>query len=223
MIKNIQLYGERCSGTNYLQSLIEMNFKEIPVTWQHGWKHWFPKLKNTKETLFIVIIRDPLDWLSSINRTPFHTELKKLSFSEFIRREWYSVYDSDSGFKEDHPLIGKEMIIDRDPETGKRFENVIKLRNSKNKHFLGIENKVENFAFVRYEDISGDESIIKDVAAKFNISLRFPEIRRTEYFKGNKTFGVYKKKEYQKISEEDRQFILSQLDIEQENKIGYLK
>ena len=49
MIKKFTIYGERCSGTNYLQNLVNDNF-EIELTWEYGWKHFFgfqdDKLKN---------------------------------------------------------------------------------------------------------------------------------------------------------------------------------
>ena len=39
MISKVQIYGERCSGTNYLESLIKLNFN-VEITWLYGWKHF---------------------------------------------------------------------------------------------------------------------------------------------------------------------------------------
>jgi hypothetical protein len=40
MLKKYTIYGERCSGTNYLENIINMNF-DVNVTWEYGWKHFF--------------------------------------------------------------------------------------------------------------------------------------------------------------------------------------
>ena len=39
-IKNFTIFGERCSGTNYVQQLILKNF-DTEITWKYGWKHFF--------------------------------------------------------------------------------------------------------------------------------------------------------------------------------------
>ena len=40
MLKKFTIYGERCSGTNYLEKIINLNF-DVNVTWEFGWKHFF--------------------------------------------------------------------------------------------------------------------------------------------------------------------------------------
>ena len=40
VIKKVTIYGERCSGTNYLEELIVSNF-DVKITWEYGWKHFF--------------------------------------------------------------------------------------------------------------------------------------------------------------------------------------
>ena len=37
MITQFTIFGERCSGTNYLEECILNNF-DINVTWKYGWK-----------------------------------------------------------------------------------------------------------------------------------------------------------------------------------------
>lgn len=39
MITKCTIYGERCSGTNYLQNIITENF-DVTITWEYGWKHF---------------------------------------------------------------------------------------------------------------------------------------------------------------------------------------
>ena len=50
MVNKFTIYGERCSGTNYLEEIILHNFN-INVTWDYGWKHFFGSydFKNTEE------------------------------------------------------------------------------------------------------------------------------------------------------------------------------
>ena len=58
MINNITIYGERCSGTNYLEQLIINNFN-CSVTYNYGWKHFFGmhSLDDSDDTLFICITK----------------------------------------------------------------------------------------------------------------------------------------------------------------------
>ena len=57
MIKQVTIYGERCSGTNYLEQLLLSNF-EVEITWEYGWKHFFghADLSNSDDVLFIGIV-----------------------------------------------------------------------------------------------------------------------------------------------------------------------
>ena len=40
MITKVTIYGERCSGTTYLENIITKNFN-VEITWDYGWKHFF--------------------------------------------------------------------------------------------------------------------------------------------------------------------------------------
>ena len=73
MIQKVTIYGERCSGTNYLEKLLKINF-DIEVIWCYGWKHFygFSDLSNSDDVLFIGIIRNITDWTNSLYRTPYH-------------------------------------------------------------------------------------------------------------------------------------------------------
>ena len=72
-ITRFTIYGERCSGTNYLQELIELNF-DVETTWDYGWKHFFGfnDLLNSDDTLFICIVRNPIDWINSLYKNKHH-------------------------------------------------------------------------------------------------------------------------------------------------------
>ena len=64
MLNKFTIYGERCSGTTYLEQIINLNFK-ADITWEYGWKHFFGfhDLTNSDDTLFICIVRNPYDWI----------------------------------------------------------------------------------------------------------------------------------------------------------------
>jgi hypothetical protein len=97
MAKEIQIFSERCSGSNYMEQFIRANFPDVRLSWKSGWKHWIPEkpIRGNDDLLFLIVCRQPFEWLRSIHRTPWHVAppLRGLEFSEFIRSEWWCVYD----------------------------------------------------------------------------------------------------------------------------------
>lgn len=54
LIKNIKIFGERNSGTNFLTDFIKKNIKDINIYSSYykggtGWKHGFPRIELFKE------------------------------------------------------------------------------------------------------------------------------------------------------------------------------
>ena len=91
-IKYFTIYGERCSGTNFLMQSITENFN-IEYTTKYCWKHFFGhyKFENNEEedeTLFIGIIREPISWIDSFFKKKHHDDLYLLLLA-FIS-EWCS-------------------------------------------------------------------------------------------------------------------------------------
>ena len=94
-IKYFTIYGERCSGTNFLEELITNNFN-ITITWKYGWKHFFgfynfKKTQEENETLFIGIVRNPIDWLYSFHTNPHHIPPHNRPLMNFLNNEFYSI------------------------------------------------------------------------------------------------------------------------------------
>jgi hypothetical protein len=92
MINFIKIYGERNSGTIYLEKLLKLNTNHIKIhSGRHdggtGWKHGFPKVRyvKPKQTLFIFIIRDVESWLKSMFKQPYHYYLRK-NIYDFINK-----------------------------------------------------------------------------------------------------------------------------------------
>ena len=219
-MKTFQIYGERCSGTNYVEKLITENFNLVLIEGTH--KHWYvndySKLRG--DTLVIVVVRNPYSFLSSLHLQPHHAPLHYgLSFSEFIRKEWVS-YDSPDilplWFEEDMSIretIAKpEWIVESEA-------NVCRLRSSKLRNFLELEHHADNFCLLKYEELLLDRNNIR-VLKKWGVTQRWNEIKPIVTYKGL-GYKVYEPTKYDDIAVDDLQFINDNLDWELENKVGY--
>ena len=112
------------------------------------------------------------------------------------------------------------MLFERNPETGERFENIIKLRNAKNKAFEKLKKEVEFVEYVRYEDLMKNPlDFISKIEKKYNL-FTTKKFNSIDTYKGitRKTFVP---KTYAPISKNDLQFIKKNLDSPIEKKIGY--
>ena len=209
MLQKYTIFGERCSGTNYLENIINMNF-DVTVTWEYGWKHFFGfqdnSLKNSDDTLFICIVRNLPDWINSFYRTPHHVPkykkmlCKEKRLDEFLNKEFYSVFDKDQ----------TERMEDRNIYTGERYKNIFELRHTKLNWMLeDLPNKVENCIFIRHEDLINDFEKtllkIKDMGLEIKKNINFP-LNTTFYKKTNSIFKI-------KTNDISNEFILSNPNI----------
>lgn len=149
-MKNVKIYGERNTGTIYLEWLLKSNLEiKIDKSPVLGWKHRLvPSLADLEdeireETLFICLVKNPYSWLLSMHKRPYHHEvLKKFSFSDFLR---YSYGD---------------------------YENPMVMWNMKNNSYVRLENDVSNHMIIRYEDLlSNMKSILLEIANKFDLPV----------------------------------------------------
>lgn len=225
-ISNFCVLGERVSGTCVLASLLAQNivgFKE--VVFKH--KHFFQNLDdirraNTSGTLFVYITREPVAWVQSLCKTPYHTHvsLKNKNVSAFIRKEWYCVEDEASGVSQDSRQYGKEMLHERDPNTGERFRNVLRMRSAKIAHTLALSEIVENFVHVRLSDLQNDpEKVIDIICGKYRLR-RHRNFSPVTTVRG-KGRVLYKPTIYPDLSQEDKNFLLQELDLDAEAELGH--
>ena len=162
IIQKITIYGERCSGTNYLEILLAKNFHDYKLTWEYGWKHFFghQNLQNSDDTLFICIVRNPVDWFNSLYRKKWHiANHLRLSVRNFLNKEFYSYNDQFSALKD-----GTEIMEDRNIYTGERYKNIYELRHTKLKFLYNdLPKLVKNYIFIKYEDLINnfDKTMIK--------------------------------------------------------------
>lgn len=223
MITKFQILGERNSGTNYLLKVMNFNF-DLEHTSEYGFKHWFIKdhhprgppnkttdrdcvtpLSDSDNTLFIFIVREPIEWLQSMHRQPHHANLhRQLSFSDFIQRGWIS-------FEPTNP--NSTSYSSWESENGiywiEGSENIITLRNMKNQHFMNVEAKVPHFHLIRQHKLKED---IEEMKSKYDLrckhdTLLFPDYRVP--------------KEKVDVLSEDMTFIKEYLDKSIETKLGF--
>lgn len=201
-IHNIQIFAERNTGSNYLEKLFKMNFPNVKISWEDGWKHWQfskiftdPNYKGRNDTLYVLIVRDPYTWVRSMKRKPYHIKNPEDNISNFIRQRQHTVSD-------DH-------IVIKEPE----YENIIEMRNTKNKGFDLIHNKVKNSIYIKYEDLSANPT---ETLKKFKNYLKVPkELNITNNVISSNQNNIekkYTKPKFEKLSPEDVNFINNNLN-----------
>jgi mannosyltransferase OCH1-like enzyme len=73
-IKYYRIYGERNSGTNFIEKLISENFYLQNFTYK---KHGLPVSDCSEDTLTVCIIREYSNWLNSMIINPYHLKQEK--------------------------------------------------------------------------------------------------------------------------------------------------
>ncbi len=164
------IFGERCSGTNYIEELMLANF-HINVVWEYGWKHMWSlpdcRNNNSNKTLFIGVIRNELDWLNSFNRTPHHIPpICRKNLSSFL-------FDPILSTTKDGVVL----------ETANN--NIFELRARKIKFLKEtMPSIVDNYILLQYEEISKNyEAILSNLQTKFNLKKKNKEFVNITYYK----------------------------------------
>jgi len=181
VIKKVTIFGERCSGTNYLEELLRINF-DVEIVWSFGWKHFFgfnDITKNSDDVLFIGIIRNLEDWINSLYREKHHFKSPLTDNpNNFLTHEICSY------------LTGYEEVMeDRNIETKERYKNIFELRHVKNKYLVETMPKlVKNYCLITYDDLVHHFDFIMGVIKSFDLEVRnninFP--LNVDYYKCNK-------------------------------------
>ena len=233
MIKYIQIFGERCSGTKYLEGLIDRNFEDIQITKSFGYKHWFIKnhfprgkpntstdyecirpLSDSDDTLFLVIYRNPFDWLRSLHLKPYHApNHQRLTFSKFIRKKWVS-YETNQV----NPLWPKN---DNNYYFIEEAGNIIQLRTQKILHFNNLKNVVNHVRFINYEKLFGDVGLLGNIADELDIRLKHNPLDDAKFSYEGGQKKIFVPTRYASISQTDFLFIAKNLDWKVERSINY--
>ena len=148
VIRKVQIYGERCSGTNYLEQLVITNFDATVVS-DYGHKHFFGfnDLSVSDDTLFIGIVRNLPDWINSFYRNQHHLPNRLRNHVDaFLNNEFFSIHDDGS-------LIETDIHI----ETTEIYKNIFELRHVKNKFLVEtMPTLVKNYKLITYDYLTSD-------------------------------------------------------------------
>ena len=164
MINKIVIYGERCSGTNYLEQLLLLNFN-VEITFAYGWKHFFGfnDLSNTDGILFIGIVRNLVDWINSLYREKYHLP-SSVTLNEkcFFNNEMYSISEN-----------GDEIMEDRHIDTHNRYKNIFELRHIKNKFLIEkMPLLVKNYCLITYDELMTNFENVMNRFQKYNLTIK---------------------------------------------------
>jgi hypothetical protein len=209
MVQNFTIYGERCSGTKFLERSI-LKYTNLKPTWDFGWKHFFgfndeQILYEGDNTLFLAIVRNPYQWLMSLNRKRHHIEGGKHK-KDFFTDEWKSCKTKTIG--------SREIMEDRNPMNGERYKNIFELRKYKCRYlWYELPLYAKNNYFIRYEDLlENNIAILNHIVFLFDIPIKAnsqiePVVHGRKYF----------------IDDDNFQLFNNNIDWSTENTIGYKK
>lgn len=214
MINQYVIYGERHSGTKFLDKLINKNFA-INKTTQFGHKHFFrpeyifeSESSSIGKTLFLCIVRNPYDWIMSFHNERHHCGISNAKdIYRFLSQQWCSR----------EQFLGPEILEDRHLYIDRRYKDIFELRSIK-LNFLRyiLPLYVQNHVFIRYEDFI-DINFVSLFTA--NLRDRFNLIRHTYHIE---SLDI-RKKYYSKINPNLLEHINQNTDWKIENSIGYIK
>lgn len=167
-IKEFSIYGERHSGTNFLEGCIKQTF-EIPLTYSLGFKHWFGFTKPesilfNRQILFFGIVRHPYDWISGFFNMPHHIpKCNKNNILNFLQNEWYSV-DRDN-----QEIIGDRNFSNRFNPS--RYRNIFELRQQKCLYlYETMPMLAKNYILLSYEFLlSHNNKIMQMIGERFQL------------------------------------------------------
>ena len=189
LIKNIKIFGERNSGTNFLEFLIEKNIKDINIFvsgWSEciatGWKHGFPKIElfnGLESTLFIFIIRGLNSWIKSMYKNPYHYK-KPDNINQFLTKKLVI----------DEPYKYADVNIYKSEQ-----QNIIHIRNAKIKSYLEFYKKVNNAIFINLSDLQTNNiKFLKFLKTTYGLKLnKYVPIQRhtkTSQYMKNRNYDL---------------------------------
>lgn len=163
VIKNFTIYGERHSGTNWLEKLIKNTFS-LPVTWNYDHKHFFGccswnKLNTAHNTLFIGIVRNIYNWIGGMKKIPYHLSSNNL----LDIKPWESA-----------KALLHHSYCDSHWYTKEKYNDIFDMRDNKIKFlYIYMPYLVNNYVFIRYEDlIEYNNEIIYLISNIYNLKIK---------------------------------------------------
>ncbi len=218
--KNFTILGERSSGTEILKQFILDNF-DIPYTQEFGSTHFFGfydyKLMFTEETLFLCIVRDPVDWINAFYHNPQYIPIQNQSLDNFLEKPFYSIWSNVIGEnrisdKESNTSTVESIIHeDRNIITHQPYKNIFELRKVKTEYLTDtLPALVKHHELIRYEDLLENPKLILE------------KIQQTYGFMAKPLSYPQNVNVLTTISDETVRYIRSKLNLDQENKLRYI-
>ena len=237
-IKKFIIYGERCSGTNFLENAILENF-DIEISWEQGSKHFFCfneyNKRNFDDTLYVGIIRNPIYWINSFSKELHHVpEINRQNLKNFLFNEFYSVNDEiETSPKLQTILFNNKpqkiyryttMSEDLNYITNKKYKNIFELRKIKNGYLMDVmPTKVKNYILINYEKLlTNYEETLEFIKNKFNLTQKHDTFTKIIKYKKSDTYNFVRQRQIT-LPPFIIDIIWKNLDISQESTLGYNK
>lgn len=226
--RQIQVFGERSSGTNFIKRLIGRNSRLTP-TEDLGWKHGFPHMTAIPSHIAVVcVVRDATAWALSMHAKPWHCPpgMQTLPFSQFIRAPWLTIADRKRYFPQVQQMggAGQPLQLDRHPITGLPFANLFALRRAKLDGLLSFQNRSCTLVFCRLDAVqSAPEQFLADLHNTLTIPASEQAYRPVVKRLGSKFLAsVDPRPDTPKaLCADDLAFLKRQINPEQEAALGF--
>lgn len=172
-MQKFTIYGERHSGTNFLEKVISENFR-LEITWDFGWKHFGighrdADILEKQDIIILGIARNPYDWIGGMNSIPHHVRPNNSKNVRcLISKQWCSIFDNLQIHKH---RFGQEIMLDRDWRTNKRYQNIFAMRANKLSYMkYDLPKLTPNYYLMTYERLcSNFNQVLKEISDKFNL------------------------------------------------------
>ena len=243
-LQNFTIFGERNSGTELLSKLMIQNF-DLPYTQQFGSTHFFGfydfKYIFTEQTLFLCIVREPVDWIKAFYQNPQYVPLENQELSAFLSKPFYSLWTGTNGLtrincsnsstevstlvstnhntssnSRTNPSYFIPDLIHEDLHihTKQQYKTIFELRKVKMDYLTkNIPKIVKYTMLIRYEDLVENPTLVLEkLQSQFNLTRIHTQYKLLTY-----SDTVIRPA----FDDETKQYILANLDYDQENKLGY--
>ena len=181
MITKCVIYGERCSGTTYLENIIRLNFdvefqskihffgfpqeQELEQELEQEQELTEKKELYDNKTLVIGITRHPVKYMNSLFHDKWHIAPHLHdNIDNFLNAEFWSCNDTIPTIK------SIEIMADRHIYTHARYTNIFELRDTKLRFLIeDMPNLVQNYILIKYEDLK--DNFVNTVAKLQSMGL----------------------------------------------------
>lgn len=190
-----QVFGERNSGTNFIDKLIRTNFTDFAPAesrfnfgWKHGgldwrWRHEKGALaalhdhkRDAPDLVLVVVFREPFDWLASMARSPHHAPFHVgLPLPVFLRMGWFDYVSENRPGEDFDPDLAVRGALARPRNAIERHASIFALRRAKIERFLAYGDWLPHVLYVPYEHVAARQEAFLDLFARLFGGARMPE------------------------------------------------